>query len=171
MATRNTTKRRWCIELGSGGRKERVSDNLPAPPGYCSNLTVSAETHVTSENEKLKIKKSWDLALSPIKGLPMNLFMLYMSGSSIGIFPIMIMGMMFVRPCKALLTTNATFSSVSGAQAVLLKMVFALGQLLQVGLALYKCQSLGLLPTHASDWLAFQEPANQVEFSYGGAEL
>ena len=38
----------------------------------------------------------------------MNLFMMYMVGSSISIFPIMMVGMMFVRPIRALLSMNTS---------------------------------------------------------------
>ena len=37
----------------------------------------------------------------------MNLFMMYMVGSSISIFPIMMVGMMFVKPIRALLSVNS----------------------------------------------------------------
>lgn len=36
--------------------------------------------------------------------------------------------------------------------------MYLIGNLLGLALAVYKCQSMGLLPTHASDWLAFIEP-------------
>lgn len=48
------------------------------------------------------------------------------------------------------------------------KFVYFLGQLVNIALALYKCQSMGLLPTHASDWLAFVEPQARLEYSGGG---
>lgn len=178
MSGRNTVtggsllpmKRRWGVELGGCSRKDRSSD-LPAPPGYNPNLQISTESQRSSESDKLVIKKSWDIALGPIKGVPMNMFLLYMSGNSISIFPIMMVGMMLVRQVKALWATNATFSSIEGTHAILQKVTFLLGNLAQLGLALYKCQSLGLLPTHASDWLAFQEPALQMEYAHGGMGL
>ena len=40
-----------------------------------------------------------------------------------------------------------------------------------LGLALYKCQSMGLLPTHSSDWLAFIDPQQRIEYSGGGQIL
>ena len=40
---------------------------------------------------------------------------------------------------------------------VLQKLVYLLGNLVLVGLALYKCHSMGLLPTAPSDWLQFME--------------
>jgi len=164
MSTRgNTGRRRWCVDLS--GRKER--EGLPSPPGYYPNLQALSEQQASPDSDKLVMKKSWDLALGPVKSTFMNVFLLYMSGSSISIFPIMMVGMMLMRSVKAVLATNSTFSSVEGPQAILLKIVFALGNLCQVFLALWKCQSLGLLPTHASDWLAFQEPQTRLEWGEG----
>lgn len=80
---------------------------------------ISTESQRSSESDKLVIKKSWDIALGPIKGVPMNVFLLYMSGNSISIFPIMMVGMMLVRQLKALWATNATFSSIEGTHAIL----------------------------------------------------
>ena len=45
----------------------------------------------------LRIKRSWDVALGPLKQVPMNLFIMYMSGNTISIFPIMMVIMMMVR--------------------------------------------------------------------------
>lgn len=53
-------------------------------------------------------QKSWDLALGPFKQIPMNLFIMYMAGNSISIFPIMMVGMMFLRPVKALLAIKSS---------------------------------------------------------------
>ena len=36
--------------------------------------------------------------------------------------------------------------------------MYVLGLLTSLGMAVYKCQVMGLLPTHPSDWLAFVEP-------------
>ena len=50
---------------------------------------------------RLKIKKAWDLALAPAKSIPMNGFMMYMSGNSIQIFSIMITVMLFWNSLNA----------------------------------------------------------------------
>lgn len=146
-----------------------------------------------TDSNHLIIKKSWDLALGPLKQVPMNLFIMYMAGSSISIFPIMMVGMLIIRPVKALFTlqqskySNSTkvitkilyrnltrrfprsaFKVIEGTHAFGQKFVYFLGQLVNIALALYKCQSMGLLPTHASDWLAFVEPQTRVEYSGGG---
>lgn len=114
------------------------------------------------------IKKSWDLALGPLKQVPMNLFIMYMAGNSISIFPIMMVGMLIIRPVKALFVLQQTFKVIEGTHAFGQKFVYFLGQLVNIALALYKCQSMGLLPTHASDWLAFVEPQARLEYSGGG---
>ena len=47
---------------------------------------------------------------------------------------------------------------IEGRNAAVQKVVYFLGNLSGIALAMYKCQVMGLLPTHPSDWLAFVEP-------------
>lgn len=103
----------------------------------------------------------------------MNLFIMYMAGNSISIFPIMMVGMSLLRPAKAIFTTGATFKTFESVAANIApqKFIFFIGNLVNIGLALYKCHSMGLLPTHASDWLAFVEPPIHTEFSSGGVSF
>lgn len=145
---------------------------MPAPPGY--NQAASANhTEISKENDSnlLLIKKLWDVALGPLKQVPMNLFIMYMAGNSISMFPIMMVGMLIVRPVKALFATQSTFKLVEGTQATGQKFVYFIGNIVNILLALYKCQSMGLLPTHSSDWLAFEEPQTRVEHFGGGFSL
>lgn len=116
-------------------------------------------------------KKSWEVALAPLKQVPMNLFIMYMAGNSISIFPIMMVGMLFMRPIQALFSINSTFKMVEDSSAAAQKLVYLLGNFINIGLALYKCQSMGFLPTHSSDWLAFVEPQARQEYLGGGAML
>lgn len=111
------------------------------------------------------------MALAPLKQVPMNLFIMYMAGNSISIFPIMMVGMLFMRPVQALFSINSTFKMVEDSSAAAQKIVYLLGNFINIGLALYKCQSMGLLPTHSSDWLAFVEPQVRQEYLGGGAIL
>lgn len=135
--------------------------------------TNAAHTEISknSDTTHLIMKKSWDLALGPLKQVPMNLFIMYMAGNSISIFPIMMVGMLIVRPLKALLATQATFKMVEGSSSAGQKLIYIFGNFVNVGLALYKCHSMGLLPTHSSDWLAFVEPQTRLEYSGGGYSL
>ncbi|KAI9358333.1 hypothetical protein DFJ73DRAFT_957800 [Zopfochytrium polystomum] len=146
----------------------------------------------------LKLKKSWDVALAPLKSIPMNAFMLYMSGNSVQIFSILVTVMLFWNAAKAMLSlpqafekfdirrkaggdgassnsTGASGSASSGGLGAILsdpllvpKLVFIVAQILTMGLGVYKCGSMGLLPTAQSDWLAFLEPKKVLEFSAGG---
>ena len=106
-----------------------------------------------------------------MKQIPMNLFIMYMAGNSISIFPIMMVGMLFLRPIKALLTVSATFKVIEGDGAILMKLVYLLGNAGCILLAVYKCHSMGLLPTHPSDWLEFLSPVERLEFVGGGVVL
>ena len=103
-----------------------------------------------------------------MKQIPMNMFLMYMAGNSISIFPIMMVGMLFMRPIKALLTLSSTFKLIEGDQSLFQKFVYLLGNAGCIALALYKCQSMGLLPTHPSDWLEFLDPPQRLEYSGGG---
>ena len=49
-------------------------------------------------------QQGWSTALGPWKAMPMNLLMMFMMGNSIGLFPIMMLGMMVYRPVQALLS-------------------------------------------------------------------
>lgn len=99
----------------------------------------------------------------------MNLFIMYMSGRSISIFPIMMIVMMLMRPLKAIFSTQVTSKLASGVQGSTQRFIYVLGNLANVGIAVYKCHSLGLLPVYPSDWLAFVQPQQRSEYYIGGA--
>ncbi|XP_059472917.1 ER membrane protein complex subunit 4 [Neocloeon triangulifer] len=173
-ASKSQKRSKWALDLTSTRFK---SDNagsvsLPSPPGYNpSAVQVHAESSKETDSSHLILKKSWDLALGPLKQVPMNLFLMYMAGSSISIFPIMMVGMLIIRPVKSLFTMQQAFKVIEGNQVIGQKFVYLIGNILNVALALYKCQSMGLLPTHSSDWLAFVEPQVRLEYLGGGVSF
>jgi len=79
--------------------------------------------------------------------------------------------MLFMRPIQAFISISGAFRMIEGSHSIIQKIVYCIGNLLNLGVALYKCQSMGLLPTHASDWLAFIEPQERMEFVGGGISL
>jgi len=174
MSQPSRHRSRWGLDFASKTRGSASSwgsgSDLPAPPGYSSSSTTVAAEATRPTDPTLKAKKSWDLALGPIKQAPMNLFIMYMSGNTISIFPIMMVIMMAVRPFKTLFSVNATFKSLDAADGsnnnLGQKMVYVLGNLINVALAMYKCHSMGMLPTYASDWLAFADPVERAEWAY-----
>jgi len=175
MSVKTLPKRyKWALDYTSkhrpDGSKQLVpSESLPEPPGFSTNTFPDSATR--DNNPDLIEKKSWDIALGPLKQIPMNLFIMWMAGNSISIFPIMMVGMMFIRPIQALLAIQQTFKMIEGKNSFLQRFVYMVGNLASVALAVYKCQVMGLLPTHASDWLAFVEPQERMEWSLGGMSM
>ncbi|KAF8564639.1 hypothetical protein P879_06394 [Paragonimus westermani] len=136
------------------------------PPGYVDrSFPVSA---VKDSDPQLVVQRSWNIALGPLRQVPMNLFIMWISGNSISIFPLMSVIMLFLRPIQALFSIQSTFSMIEGSQAPLQCLVYVLGNVVMIALAMYKCHSMGLLPTYASDWLAFVDQALSAELSAGG---
>lgn len=151
--------------------RQLVHDNLASPPGYYPNLKQCHGEVNPRRDMSLIVKKSWEIAVQPLKQVPMNLFIMYMAGNSISIIPIMMVSMLLIRPIKALLSIRSKFATMEGNQAILQNIVYLIGNLASLALALYKCQSMGLLPTHSSDWLDFLENPSRVEYASGGFNL
>ncbi|XP_057306603.1 ER membrane protein complex subunit 4-like [Hydractinia symbiolongicarpus] len=176
MANRQVNKRnKWCVDFTSPPKgivlKTKTKDK-ELPVGFTEDKVNLPSGSQSNNDSKLISKRSWNIALAPIKQLPMNLFIMYMSGNSISIFPIMIIGMMIFRPIKAILAYKGTFKMLDAdPQAILQKLAWLFGNFLGIAVALWKCQSLGLLPTAPSDWLAFKEHRERVEYVIGGISM
>ncbi|KAG0239140.1 hypothetical protein BGW41_007911 [Actinomortierella wolfii] len=118
---------------------------------------------------------SWDVALAPGKQLPMQAFMLWMSGNSVQIFSVAITAMLMFSPIRAILNMSQVFERYETYSAVkqpitesklfLPKVTFLAMQLLSILLGMWKLNSMGLLPTSHSDWLAFLDPKTPLEYT------
>ena len=105
-----------------------------------------------------KQRQVMNIAYGPGKGLLTTGFMLWMSGSSIQIFSIMMTGMALLNPLKALFALNEPFKNFEKEEGLDLKMpklIFAGLQVLALGVALYKCSTMGLLPLTSADWISY----------------
>uniref|UniRef100_F1LF93 ER membrane protein complex subunit 4 n=1 Tax=Ascaris suum TaxID=6253 RepID=F1LF93_ASCSU len=105
---------KWKLDATTGGSRivSRVVDACFNPPGFSQSVSVVQQVEQGGRSEHtqhLMTKRAWDMALQPIKSIPMNMFMMYMSGNTISIFPIMMIAMMAWRPVKALMSVNAAF--------------------------------------------------------------
>ncbi|XP_048736095.2 ER membrane protein complex subunit 4-like isoform X2 [Ostrea edulis] len=163
---------KWSIDFIGHGRSKsdkqvQVAD-IRAPVGYTENTGTITEQSSKDTDQKLIDKRSWDIALGPLKQIPMNFFIMWMAGNSISIFPIMMVGMMFFKPIQAFISVQNTFVMIEGSQAYVQKFIYIFGNFVCLALATYKCQTMGLLPTHASDWLAFMDPQKRMEWCGGG---
>ncbi|XP_062573426.1 ER membrane protein complex subunit 4-like [Saccostrea cucullata] len=164
---------KWSIDFTGHGRSKSDRQavqviELKPPVGYTESIGTLAEQSSKDTDQKIIDKRSWDIALGPLKQIPMNFFIMWMAGNSISIFPIMMVGMMFFKPIQAFISIQNTFVMIEGSQAIIMKFIYIFGNIVCVALATYKCQTMGLLPTHASDWLAFMDPQKRMEWSGGG---
>src|SRR3954466_1854537 len=86
------------------------------------------------EMDTLKVKKAWEVALGPVKGLPMTGIMMYMSGNSLQIFSIMMVFMAFKNPIMGILATNQAFerfqTDSNSGKILQAKLAYVLMQLL-----------------------------------------
>ncbi|CAF2586453.1 unnamed protein product [Rotaria sp. Silwood2] len=140
------------------------------PVGYSEQRVADIVTH--EDGDHLLAKRSWDIALQPIKQLPMNMIFAWMAGNSFSLMSIMIVVMLFMKPIQSIFSLGSAFSSIQHEGVAnniwLHKIIYFLGNLTHLALALYKCQSMGLLPTYNSDWIAFADQQTQMEMTIGG---
>ncbi|KIV89658.1 hypothetical protein PV10_07043 [Exophiala mesophila] len=175
---------KWVVDLNRGiPPKAKNAASIPDPPGYTSSKAVSGKQksqaparkgRTPEETQTLKVKKAWEIALGPAKQLPMQAIMGYMSGNSLQIFSIMMVFMLFKNPLQAIAQTNTAFAKFESAgtrgQMLGIKAVYVLMQFLLLGLGVYKVNSMGLLPTTRSDWLAWEserQPLERAYFAFG----
>ena len=114
-----------------------------------------------------KQKQVMSIAYGPGKGILSTGFMLWMSGSSIQIFSLMMTGMALMNPVNAISNVNKTFSKYEnqGIDLKIPKLIFLALQLLALGMALYKCSMMGLLPVTSADWTKYLVDRELVEYS------
>ena len=180
-------RRRWNLDSTSSSSSSSTSllpsaasssllshRDISFPSGYLTGDYDTQPTPSTSNLAKtadLVYQSAMNTALAPGKQLLMTAFMLWMSGNTLQIFSIMMLGMALYQPLQKIMNVGGEFARYSGNGGVNLllpQLVFVACNVAGVGLALWKCQQMGLLPTSSADWLSTQvRPA--VEFSGGGA--
>ena len=68
----------------------------------------------------------------------------------------MMTGMALINPLKAIASINETFRAFEkeeGLNLYMPKLIFLALQVLSLGVAVYKCSTMGLLPLTSSDWV------------------
>lgn len=165
-------QRKWFIDYAKKSDKvvQQEHHQTALPVGYSERIIPDIAN--TEEGTRLIGMRSWDIALGPLKQAPMNVMISWMAGNSIALFPIMFVGMLLFRPFQSIFAMTKAFEAIeSGQYSILQKLIYLFGNLVNLAIALYKCHSMGLLPTYASDWLAFADPQVRMEYSYGGISL
>ncbi|KAI8873745.1 DUF1077-domain-containing protein [Ramicandelaber brevisporus] len=154
---------------------------MRARSSQSSSATSASGTSAVAQKQdaadlQLRYKKAWEAAIAPAKSIPMQGIMMWMSGNSVQIFSMMILVMMVSQPVRAIMSVNQQFERfqrtqdalAKGAKAVDLtvpKLAFVGIQVFILLIAVYKCQSMGLLPFDESNWLAFLQPPTFLEIS------
>ncbi|KAG5927510.1 hypothetical protein E4U42_002153 [Claviceps africana] len=181
MATPATRVPTWVTQLRCPPPAKSKVPGIPDPVGFSSSSPSgskkpSKDARVqprkppsADEMETLKVKKAWEVALAPVKALPMTGIMMYMSGNSLQIFSIMMVFMAFKNPIIGLMATNQAFekfhSEKNAAQILQIKLVYVAMQLIALAVGVWKVNSMGLLPTTRSDWLMWESLRESVDKS------
>mmetsp|Transcript_6230 Transcript_6230/g.18434 ORF Transcript_6230/g.18434 Transcript_6230/m.18434 type:complete len:180 (-) Transcript_6230:35-574(-) len=160
---------RWRYRLGD------AKGDLPAPPGYAPADAVAVPESEAQLSSKQKSKAEWmqqramAVGMGPGRGLPMQAFMMWMSGSGVNIFSMMITGMALVNPIKAMASIDDTFKRFENHEPpvdlTLPKLAFVACNCAMLAVALWKLNTMGLLPITAADWTSFLVDKVHVEAS------
>jgi len=169
-SSRSFRARKWFVDFSKRSDKYVALQDNVQPVAYTEK---SLPDQVQSEEgTRLIGMRSWDIALGPLKQAPMNVMISWMAGNSIALFPIMFVGMLLFRPVQSIMSMSKAFEAIeSGQYSFIQKVIYFFGNLVNLGIALFKLHSMGLLPTYASDWLAFANPQERMEYSFGGFSL
>ncbi|KAI9497061.1 hypothetical protein BDB00DRAFT_868899 [Zychaea mexicana] len=167
----------WSIDYASINpikKKSNIANPVGFEQGALSNAKAGSKStrqstaQETHNDTALKIRRAWDVAWSPAKSIPMNAFMLYMTGNGVQIFSVMITAMLFFQPAKAIMSLQQNFarfeSKETATELIVPKLVFLGLHILTMLLGVYKVNAMGLLPTTTSDWLAFLPHKQVLEY-------
>ncbi|BGP57467.1 hypothetical protein JCM8202_002024 [Rhodotorula sphaerocarpa] len=178
---------RWTLDYSPSTAASKVK--VAVPPGYTpqaasaksparSTSSVSKSASSSSpavkagvDLDELRQQKAWELATSPAKALPMQAFMMYMSGSGIQIFSIMSVWFLLKQAVGGAMGVQQAFAGFDAAikpkakvpaaadtedslppSFLEQKIVYVVCQVGLLAVALWKLRSMGLLPDSAEDW-------------------
>jgi len=117
----------------------------------------------------IKEKQAWEMAQAPVKSIMMTSMMMFMSGSGIQIFSIMATAQAIFNPLKAVMSASSAFAKYKDADGrvdTLPPMLLYIAlNCAGLGLGLWKLNGMGLLPTHASDWIGLLSVPESAEIS------
>eukprot|EP00588_Corethron_pennatum_P000541 CAMPEP_0194293146 /NCGR_PEP_ID=MMETSP0169-20130528/47267_1 /TAXON_ID=218684 /ORGANISM="Corethron pennatum, Strain L29A3" /LENGTH=217 /DNA_ID=CAMNT_0039041561 /DNA_START=98 /DNA_END=751 /DNA_ORIENTATION=- len=162
--------------------------DVPLPPGMAlcdyvdpkaslSDFGGSDGANATGSVQLMNKKKAMamNMAWSPSKGIPMQFFMMWMSGTVLNIFSISITTMACMNPVKAILGSNSAFQKFEDEDGKVsltsAKLIFVVMNLIMLMGGLYKMGTLRLLPTTSADWSGYVVWKDVVEKSYVPAAL
>mmetsp|Transcript_36530 Transcript_36530/g.66954 ORF Transcript_36530/g.66954 Transcript_36530/m.66954 type:complete len:168 (+) Transcript_36530:68-571(+) len=152
--------------LDKGGGKGGLDD----PPGFKMNMDDAAGSNARKNkaaNQELLEKKAWEVATVPIQSIGMNLFMLWMSGSSPGIFNVMILGYCLTSIISHFSRINTSFANFKTVDTTLPKLAYLGLCTASLAYLLWHMSGMGLLPTSSGDWIALIPSPTVYEVASG----
>ncbi|ESR63496.1 hypothetical protein CICLE_v10009603mg [Citrus x clementina] len=156
--------RRWAVDFTDNSTTPSTRD-IADPPGF-SRASQDQDDSTLSRQKKdaeanWKSQKAWEVAQAPFKNLMMMGFMMWMAGSTVHLFSIGITFSALWQPISALQGVGKVFEPYKDSKVDLLgpKLLFIALNLGGLALGVWKLNTLGLLPTHASDWVSSLPPA------------
>uniref|UniRef100_A0A7R9TZC2 ER membrane protein complex subunit 4 n=1 Tax=Prasinoderma coloniale TaxID=156133 RepID=A0A7R9TZC2_9VIRI len=166
---------KWQMDFGCRDSMGGVVD----PLGYEARAYAEDESgkgRLRIDEAKLsaaKMKRAWATATKPVQSIGMMGFMLWMSGASLNIFSMMTVGSALWQPLSAVLKADDVFSPFADDRnnVLLPKLVYCLINFGGMMLGLWKLNTLGLLPTHVSDWESGLPPPLSAEMATAGVAL
>ncbi|KAI6679177.1 hypothetical protein NL676_033058 [Syzygium grande] len=181
--------RRWAVDFTDNSTSP-ASRDIPDPLGFSRASLDQDDSAVTRQKKDAEANweiseygrmsvltaiscKAWEVAQGPFKNLMMMGFMMWMSGSTVHLFSIGITFSALWQPISALQGVGKVFEPYKDNRVELLapKLLYIALNLGGLALGVWKLNTLGLLPTHASDWVSSLPPAQEVEYSGGGMPL
>lgn len=166
--------RRWAIDFTENQSSSSSSREIPDPLGF-NRATQDQDDSAVSRQKKdseaaWKSQKAWEVAQAPFKNLFMMGFMMWMAGSTVHLFSIGITFSALWQPISALQGVGKVFEPYKDSRVDIVapKLLFIALNLAGLALGVWKLNTLGLLPTHPSDWVSSLPPAQEVEYSGGG---
>eukprot|EP00262_Sarcandra_glabra_P010604 TRINITY_DN25901_c0_g1_i1.p1 TRINITY_DN25901_c0_g1~~TRINITY_DN25901_c0_g1_i1.p1 ORF type:complete len:177 (+),score=33.62 TRINITY_DN25901_c0_g1_i1:98-628(+) len=164
--------RKWAIDFTESSSLS--SRDIPDPLGFNRSYQEQDESNGSRQKKEAeaawKSQKAWEVAQAPFKNLLMMGFMMWMAGSTVHLFSIGITFSALWQPISALQGVGKVFEPYKDSRVDILapKLLFIALNLAGLTLGVWKLNTLGLLPTHASDWVSSLPPAQEVEYSGGG---
>lgn len=166
----------WAVDFTES--QALIARDAPDPLGYSRQAANGEDASgkavkVKEAGVEMKQAKAWETATAPLKNILMIAFMLWMAGSTVQIFSIGILVSALWQPISGIRAISSAFEAFKDPRVDTLtpKLVFFLVNMAGLGIGLAKLNSLGLLPTHASDWVSSLPPRQVLEFSGGGVPL
>ena len=148
-------------------------DDKCKPPGFVRGDFDSSSSSSSSrrdDRQSILMKQAWAKAKSPAKQIFMSGLMMWLSGSTMSIFTLMMMAMVMINPLTSLFQVQSAFeryeSKDNGKALWLPKLAYIGLNLVCVGIGIWKLNALGLLPTGEHIPPVVSAP-NYIQYSSG----